>query len=197
MISDQECSIRVVIRVRPLLEVDGPQASSTLLATDPEQPGGIRLRSPSDQRTDKQYAFDSVLGPSSTQVSADLKQTWHASTVRPAARASSRGPSPCQSGHTARAACLALPGAVWDGHANVLFATPAYVSFYLCVQDDMCASVRVDQLASSVLDGYHATVLAYGQTGSGGCCAIFTLQFAHRGLSKDSGKRAAAFYSVP
>ncbi|KAG2495498.1 hypothetical protein HYH03_006442 [Edaphochlamys debaryana] len=55
-------SIRVVVRVRPLLPTDGDSGTS-LLQVDPGRPNEVQLATSSDARSARRYHFDQVFGP--------------------------------------------------------------------------------------------------------------------------------------
>lgn len=59
-------SIRVAVRVRPLLPSDGVSTGTELLQLD--RSNGVVLSSSSDRRGGRRYAFDSVFGPDVLQV---------------------------------------------------------------------------------------------------------------------------------
>ncbi len=66
----QQRSIRVAVRVRPLLPTDGA-TETNLLQTSGKKPNEVLLTTSGDSRTARRYVFDHVFGPDVRQVSMD------------------------------------------------------------------------------------------------------------------------------
>jgi hypothetical protein len=74
-------TVKVIARVRPVTEADGPQAQTSLLVV----PTGasarvITLNNPTDKRTARQFKLDAVLAPDAHQVGLQVNTGLHVDT---------------------------------------------------------------------------------------------------------------------